>query len=108
MVTVCGDDTVCLVVRLSCQTDPESDTRARGGEVLFDQLTVLFKSLHGDLWTLGQSGNCLQLILCFYTNIFFCHRNAFSFFWSMLHTTAGSWTALRCEEVRVAEYARQC
>lgn len=40
MVTVCGDDTVCLVVGLSCQTDPESDTRARGGEVLFDQLCV--------------------------------------------------------------------
>lgn len=29
-VMVCGDDTICLLAGLSCQSDPESDTGARG------------------------------------------------------------------------------
>lgn len=37
---VCGDDTICLLVGLSCQSDPESDNRARGREVVSDQLCV--------------------------------------------------------------------
>lgn len=39
-VMVCGDDTICLLVCLSCQSDPESDTRARGREEVSDQLCV--------------------------------------------------------------------
>lgn len=39
-VMVCGDDTICLLVSLGCQSDPESNTRARGREVVSDQLCV--------------------------------------------------------------------
>lgn len=39
-VMVCGDDTICLLVSLSCQSDPECDTRAQGWEVVSDQLCV--------------------------------------------------------------------
>ncbi len=40
-VMVCEDDTICLLVGLSCQNDPERDTRARGWEVVSDQLDLL-------------------------------------------------------------------
>lgn len=33
-----GDDTIWLLVGLSCQSDPESDTRAGGREVVSNQL----------------------------------------------------------------------
>lgn len=39
-VMVCGDDTICLLVGLSCQSDPESDTGAGGWEVVSNQLCV--------------------------------------------------------------------